>query len=150
MGPAGEKAAAERKGKWMGWYFDPLYDSHSGDCFVFLQAQTQVTGTFRHYSQIAAASGLTGADVARQLLAANHIHDVRVEAVAGSLSDHYDPENRWCGCRNRSIAKTSLAALSVASEVGHAIQHENDYVPLRIRSALAPVASLAATAPGFC
>ncbi|MDO4542042.1 MAG: zinc metallopeptidase [Bacillota bacterium] len=104
-------------------------------------AQMKVSGTFNRYSQVPATSSMTGAQVAQAILRNNNIHDVRIEPVSGNLTDHYDPRNKVLRLSESVYNKTSLAALGVAAhEVGHAIQHDEDYMPLRIRSALAPIA----------
>ncbi len=126
----------------MGWmFFDPTIVILIPAIILSAWAQMRVSGTFRQYSQVYAASGMTGADVARRILQDNGITDVRVEKVAGNLTDHYDPKKQVLRLSEAVYGKSSLSAVSVAAhEVGHAIQHENDYMPLRIRSALAPVA----------
>lgn len=126
----------------MGWFFfDPTMIILLPAIILSAWAQMQVSGNFSRYSQVYAKSGLTGGEVARRLLQANGIHDVPVEPVRGNLTDHYDPRKQVVRLSQSVYDKTSLAAISVAAhEVGHAIQHDQDYVPLRIRSALAPVA----------
>jgi Zn-dependent membrane protease YugP len=109
-----------------------------------LYAQHRVKSTFARNLQVPASNGLTGADVARRVLDANGLHDVPVEEVQGSLSDHYDPRNRSVHLstdvfRNRSIASTAVGA----HEVGHAIQHAQAYTFFRFRSAMFPAVQFA-------
>ena len=111
---------------------------------IGLVAQSRVKSTFARNSQIPVANGLSGAEVARRVLDANGLHDVPVEEVPGSLSDHYDPRNRSVHLssevyRGRSIASTAVGA----HEVGHAIQHANAYAFFRFRSALFPAVQFA-------
>jgi Zn-dependent membrane protease YugP len=111
---------------------------------IGLVAQSRVKSTFARNSQIPVANGLSGAEVARRVLDANGLHDVPVEEVPGSLSDHYDPRNRSVHLssevyRGRSIASTAVGA----HEVGHAIQHANAYAFFRFRSALFPAVNFA-------
>jgi Zn-dependent membrane protease YugP len=106
---------------------------------IGLVAQSRVKSTFARNLQVPVANGLSGADVARRVLDANGLHDVPIEEVPGSLSDHYDPRNRTVHLssdvyRGRSIASTAVGA----HEVGHAIQHAQAYAFFRFRSALAP------------
>jgi uncharacterized protein len=110
-----------------------------GPLIIGLIAQSRVKSTFARNSQIPVANGLSGAEVARRVLDANGLHDVPVEEVSGSLSDHYDPRNRSVHLssdvfRGRSISSTAVGA----HEVGHAIQHAQAYAFFRFRSALAP------------
>lgn len=65
-------------------------------------AQSKVQSTFSRYQRVHAASGLTGCDVARRILDENGLYDVRVERIAGSLTDHYDPGARWCAFQRAS------------------------------------------------
>jgi uncharacterized protein len=98
--------------------------------------------------QVPISNGLSGADVARQILDRNGLHDVPVEtSPGGPLSDHYDPRQRSVHLSEpvyggRSVASTAIAA----HEVGHAIQHAKAYAPFRARSALFPVVAFASNA----
>ncbi len=106
-------------------------------------AQWKVSSTFKKMSERRAASGMTGAQVARMLLQRNGIDDVKVEAVAGSLSDHYDPTQKVLRLSEPVYDSNSLAALGVAAhETGHAIQHHTAYSALSLRSAILPVANI--------
>ena len=110
--------------------------------FVFI-AQNRVNSAYRTYSQIANKKGLTGREVARTILDANDLHDVEIEEISGNLTDNYDPRSRVVHLSQGVADVPSISALSIAAhETGHAIQHGRGYVPLRIRSAIAPVASI--------
>lgn len=124
--------------------FDPLYWLVVGAGLILsLWASFKVKGTFAKYSQFATRSGMSGADVARRILAQNGIHDVEVEPVAGSLTDHYDPRTKTLRLSEPVFAGRSMAAFGVAAhEVGHAIQHARAYAPLKWRSAWVPVANI--------
>ncbi len=99
-----------------------------------IYAQTKVSSTFAKFSNSANSRGLTGADVARGILASKNITDVRVEQVRGKLTDHYDPRAKVVRLSQSVYGSKSIAALSVAAhEVGHAAQHHNGYVPLNLR-----------------
>jgi Zn-dependent membrane protease YugP len=123
---------------------DPVYLIILGiAALLSLATAGKVRSTFAHYSQVRSRSGLTGADVARAILQANDIHDVKVEPVHGSLSDHYDPSSKTLRLSEPVYGSDSVAALGVAAhEVGHAIQHATRYAPLQFRSAWVPVASI--------
>ncbi|MBM7867544.1 peptidase [Heliobacterium gestii] len=111
--------------------------------FLALYAQYKVSSTFSKYSEVSARGGNTGAQVARGLLDANGLHHVPVEMVEGRLSDHYDPGAKAVRLSPDVYHGYSVASLGVAAhEVGHAIQHANDYVPLSLRHAFVPVANI--------
>lgn len=123
--------------------FDPVYWVILGACMVLsLWAQAKVKGTFRKFAQRATRSRLSGADIARRILADHGVHDVQVERVAGRLSDHYDPRTKTLRLSEPVFKSNSMAAFGVAAhEVGHAIQHAQGYAPLKFRSAWVPVAN---------
>jgi uncharacterized protein len=99
--------------------------------------------TFKKYSKRRAASGMTGAEAASQLLSRYGISNVRIEPVRGFLSDHYDPRSRTLRLSPEVYASDSLSAIGVAChEAGHALQHAEHYAPLTMRSLLVPVASI--------
>ncbi len=99
---------------------------------------------FEKYSQVSSPRGLTGADVARLMLAQNGLDDVQVQSVAGRLTDHYDPRTKIVNLSEDVYGSASVAACAVAAhETGHAIQHATGYAPLRLRSALVPVVTFA-------
>ena len=101
--------------------------------------------TYATWQKRPATSGLTGAETARAILDANGLHEVSVEAVKGTLSDHYDPRERVVRLSEANYRSPSVAAVAVAAhEVGHALQHAKAYAPLQWRSALVPVASIGA------
>jgi uncharacterized protein len=125
-------------------YFDPLYWLIIGFGMVLgLWAQFRVKRAFAKYRQVRTASGMTGAQVARRILAANNISDVTVESVPGELNDHYDPRTKTLRLSEPVFGSNSIAAVGVAAhEVGHAIQHAHHYAPLAMRSAWVPVANV--------
>ena len=104
-------------------------------------AQWKVTHTYRRYSQVRAANGLTGSQMAKAIMNRNGVTDVAVEEVGGVLSDHYDPRVKKVRLSASNFREASLAAMAVgAHEVGHVLQHAQGYAPLALRSAIAPVA----------
>lgn len=106
-------------------------------------AQVKIKSAFNKYSKISSETGYTGAQIARMILDRNGLNDVRVEMVGGNLTDHYDPRTRVVRLSNKIYGGSSIASMSVAAhEVGHAIQHAEGYVPLIIRSNIAPIASI--------
>lgn len=109
--------------------------------FIFsMYAQAQVSGTYKKYSRVANRRGYTGAQVATLMLQNSGIYDVRVERVAGHLTDHYDPRTKTLRLSQSVYDSASVAALGVAAhETGHAIQHDVGYGPLALRSFFVPL-----------
>ena len=110
--------------------------------------QARLKRTFAVNSQKPVASGKSGADVAREILDRNGLHNVPVQpSKAGPLSDHYDPRTRGVFLSEAVFAGRSVAATAVAAhEVGHAIQHAKSYVPMTLRSAIWPLAAFGSQA----
>jgi uncharacterized protein len=128
-------------------YLDPTYILVLIGVVLSLAASAKVKSTFAKYSRIRSMSGLTGAQVAEQLLRNSGIYDVRVERISGNLNDHYDPRSKVLRLSDPVYGQSSLAAIGVAAhECGHAIQHQNSYFPLAIRGALVPVANFGSMA----
>ncbi len=125
-------------------YFDPLYMLVIGaGMLLSLAASGLVKSTFSKYSKLGTQRGYTGADVASHILRDSNIHDVRIEPVAGNMTDHYDPRTKTLRLSEPVYGNNSMAALGVAAhEAGHAIQHAQGYFPLKFRSAWVPVAGL--------
>ena len=116
-----------------------------------LIAQIMVQSTFKKYSKIPSSKGVTGKDAANLLLRENGINDVSIEAVKGSLTDHYDPGAKKLRLSETVFAVPSIAAVGVAAhETGHAIQHARAYRPLGLRSGLVPVANIGSTVGPWC
>lgn len=108
-----------------------------------LYAQWRVKSTFNKFSKVPNQSGMSGAEVARALLDANGLRDIPVEMINGDLSDHYDPRSRTMRLSKAVYMSRSVAAVGIAAhETGHAIQQKHGYVPLQLRSAIAPAASV--------
>lgn len=110
-------------------------------------ASMHVNTTYTRYSRMAAACGLTGADVARLILERNGVTDVQVQHVSGNLTDHYDPSKQVVNLSDAVYDSRSVAALGVAAhECGHVMQHEEGYTPLQFRTALVPIANFGSNA----
>lgn len=127
-------------------YFDPTYILVLIGAVICMIASARVNSTYAKYAKVRSMSGLTGADAAQRLLRNAGIHDVRVEQVAGKLTDHYDPRSKTLRLSETTYGDSSIAAIGVAAhECGHAIQHARNYAPLTIRGALVPVANIGST-----
>ena len=122
------------------FFFDPVFLLFMIPAMILgAIAQGMVKSRFNKYSQVRTYRGLTGAQVARQILDQNGLGDVRVEETQGVLSDHYDPRSRILRLSPDVARMQSVAAVGVAAhEAGHALQHAQGYAPLQLRSALVP------------
>lgn len=125
-------------------FFDPLYLLFMLPGLILASlASLFTTSTFKKYSSIGSASGMTGAEAARRLLESAGIYNVTIEHVDGMLTDHYDPTSHTLRLSDQVYSSSSLSAIGVAChEAGHAIQHATDYAPLVLRSTLVPAANL--------
>jgi Zn-dependent membrane protease YugP len=113
-----------------------------GTILVFW-AQSRVKGTYNKYSKVRSSMGMTGAQVAETILQRMGVHNVKVEPVAGELTDHYDPSAKAVRLSEVVYGSDSLAAAAVAAhECGHVLQDVQGYKPMNIRAALVPAANL--------
>jgi len=125
-------------------FFDPLY------MLVMLVglglsglAQLWVKSAFTRWSQVPLKRGMTGRDIAAAILRAEGISGVTIEEVPGRLSDHYDPRTRTLRLSPDNFRGNSIAAAGIAAhEVGHAIQHKENYWPMGLRQRMVPVANI--------
>ena len=126
-----------------GYYFDPTYILIIIGVIITMIASSKMNSTFRRYSRVRCHCGLTGSQAAERILNQAGIYDVSVERVSGNLTDHYDPRTKRLALSQDVYGRTSVAAVCVAAhECGHAIQHNINYAPLNIRSAIVPVANI--------
>lgn len=129
------------------FYFDSTYILVLIGAAICMMASAKVNATFSRYAQVHSHSGMTGAQAATRILQMNGLHDVRVQHVAGKLTDHYDPRTKIVNLSDATYGDSSVAAIGVAAhECGHAIQHARGYAPLQIRGALVPVANIGSMA----
>ena len=125
--------------------FDSTYFLVLIGVVLSLWASARVKSTYAKYSKENSLSGMTGAQAAHRILTMSGIYDVNIQHVAGNLTDHYDPRNKTLNLSDAVYGSFSVAAIGVAAhEAGHAIQHDRGYAPLKLRSAIAPVASIGA------
>ncbi|MFI3212610.1 MAG: zinc metallopeptidase [Eubacteriales bacterium] len=126
-----------------GMYFDSTYILVLIGAIISIWASARVKSTFNKYAKVRSMSGMTGAQVARRILDQNGLYEVGVEHIGGTLSDHYDPRTKMVRLSDSTYGANSVAAVGVAAhECGHALQHKEEYVPLRIRSAIVPAANI--------
>lgn len=119
--------------------------------YIFaLFTQFNVKSTFNKYAQVRAYRGQTGAEVARSILDRNGLYQVRIEPIAGNLTDHFDPRANVIRLSQSVYGSQSIAAIAVAShEVGHALQYANGYAPIKWRNAILPMANIGSQALGI-
>jgi len=109
-------------------------------------AQAKVKGAYSKYSRVFAASRVSGARMAQEILNLGGANEVKIEKASGRLSDHYDPRKKALRLSEGVYASGSIAALGIAAhEAGHALQHHTGYLPLHLRNAIYPVASFGST-----
>ena len=124
-------------------FYDPTYILVMIGVVICLLASAKMNSTFSKYSRVHSHSGMTGKEAAEALLHREGIYDVRVEYVAGNLTDHYDPRSKVLRLSDATYQQTSVAAIGVAAhECGHAIQDKENYKPMRIRSKIVPTVNL--------
>lgn len=125
-------------------FIDPLYIILVMPMLIIsMIAQASVQSTYKKYSRIASRNGLTAERAVRMILDKNGLYNVGISRVGGNLTDHYDPRTNTIALSDSVYGNTSVAAIGVAAhEAGHAIQHATGYVPIKIRTAIVPVAQL--------
>lgn len=127
-----------------GMFWDSTYILVIIGAVICAIASGNVKSTFNRYSKVSNRRGITGAQVAEQILRMSGINYVTVERVSGNLTDHYDPRSRVLRLSDSVYGSTSVAAIGVAAhECGHAIQHAQNYAPMTVRSKIIPVCNIA-------
>ena len=122
-------------------YWDYTYILVIIGAVLSMIASWNVTKTFRKFSRFSNGKGLTAEDCAAVIMHSAGIYDVRIERIRGSLTDHYSPREKVLRLSDSVYGSTSIAAIGVAAhECGHAIQHKQNYAPLKLRSAAVPLA----------
>lgn len=105
--------------------------------------QASLQSTFKKYSQVHSRRGVPAHVIARQILDSYGLYGVTVMRVEGKLTDHYDPKTNIVALSDSTFFSTSVAAIGVAAhEVGHAVQYNKNYLPIKIRSVFVPVAQI--------
>lgn len=115
-----------------------------------LWAQFKVQSTFKKYSRIDNSRNMTGAQAAKAVLNQNNLSHIRIERVSGNLTDHYDPRDEVIRLSDSVYGSTSIGAIGVAMhEAGHAVQHAEDYTPMKVRSAIVKISNLGSSVGPF-
>lgn len=111
---------------------------------ISLFAQMKVTNTYKKYSQVMSSGRKTATEITRMILDKNGLQNVKIEAVPGKLSDHYDPRTNVIRLSDTVRGDVSVASIGVAAhEAGHAIQYAKGYAPIKLRNTILPVANFA-------
>lgn len=113
-------------------------------CMIFaMWAQWRVGSTFDRYAKVYSRRGLTAAQAAEAVLRANGVTGVRIEGIAGKLTDHFDPRSNVIRLSSAVYGSTSVASIGVAChEAGHAVQYARNYAPIKLRAAIVPLTNL--------
>lgn len=124
-------------------FYDPTFLLLIPALLFAMWAQFRVKSTFARYSEIAARRGVTADHVSRALLDKFGLQNIRIERVAGNLTDHYDPSGKVLRLSDSVSGSNSIASIGVAAhEVGHAIQDKDGYAFLRLRNSIVPVVNI--------
>jgi Zn-dependent membrane protease YugP len=115
-----------------------------------MYAQFRLTATYGRYVRQGIATGMSGAQAAREILDRAGLHNMPVNMVRGHLTDHYDPMKKALFLSEQNYHGQSIAAVGVAAhEAGHALQHQAAYAPLQLRMAMVPITNFASQAAMF-
>lgn len=127
--------------------FDPTFIILIPGMIFAMYAQGKVSSTFNRYLRVRNSNGYTGYQIAKTILDENGLYDIPIEMVRGHLTDHYDPKNRVLRLSQDVYKGNSIASVGVAAhECGHALQHYENYTPLLVRNAIAPLAAFGSQA----
>jgi uncharacterized protein len=124
--------------------FDITYFFYMIPAFILMGLTSwYVKSAYNKWSKVRARSGLTGAQATQRLIAAGGLYGVRVEGIAGEMTDHYDPSAKVLRLSQGVANVPSVAALAIAAhELGHAMQDAENYFPLRLRGAMVPMVNI--------
>ncbi|MBS5937692.1 zinc metallopeptidase [Clostridium sartagoforme] len=126
-----------------GFYFDTTYLILIPAVIIAFWAQNKIDSAYKKYSTVRTMSGVTGSEVARSILDGAGLFDVRVERYGKHLGDHYDPSKRVIRLSPEVYDGATVASAGIAAhECGHAIQHQNHYAPLVLRTRIAPIVNI--------
>lgn len=129
------------------FFFDPTYLIYMLPAFILMMVvQGYVRSAYNKWSKVQARSRFSGAQAAERLIQRGNLYGVRVEPIQGQMTDNYDPRDKVLHLSQGVYNSTSVAALAIAAhELGHAMQDQDDYLPLRFRAALVPAVNLGST-----
>lgn len=126
------------------FFFDPTYMLFMLPAILLMMlTQWYVNSAYNKWSRVQSHTRLTGAEVASRLIRSGGLYDVQVEQVGGRLSDHYDPRTKVLRLSSAVAQGDSIASLAIAAhELGHAMQDQDQYFPLKFRAAIVPVVNV--------
>ena len=126
------------------FFYDIRYMMFMIPAFLIMMAvQWYVNSAYSKWSRVQARSQITGAQAAQRLISAGGLYDVRIEGVQGNLTDHYDPRTKTLRLSQGVYNSPSVAALAIAAhELGHAMQDQEGYMPLKLRAAMVPAVNI--------
>ena len=125
------------------FYFDYTYIILLPALICALWAPFKVNISYSKYNKIATRRGVTGYEAAKMILDENGLHHVRIERVAGNLTDHFDPKTNVVRLSDSVYSSTGIAAVGVAAhEAGHAVQYAEEYKPMKLRASIIPVTQI--------
>ena len=124
----------------MYWYWDNTFLILIPGLLLALYAQIRISSTYSKYNEIKNAKGISGYEAARMILDRNGMNHVQIQTIGGKLSDNFDPRTNTLNLSEKVSKERTIAAISIAAhECGHALQHQENYGPIRLRSVLVPV-----------
>ncbi|MEA3350771.1 MAG: zinc metallopeptidase [Chloroflexota bacterium] len=125
-------------------FYNPYYLIFMAPAFILtLAAQIYVNSTYRKWQRIPVSSGISGAEAAQRLIRFGGLYDVEIQGVGGKLSDHYNPRSKVLKLSEGVYRGKSVASLAIAAhELGHAMQDQEGYLPLRFRTMLVPAVNI--------
>ena len=127
-------------------FLDPTFLLVIAGLVISGLASAYVNSTFRKYDEVRSRKGVTGTSAAEYILRSQGINDVGVQQIAGNLTDNYNSGNKMLSLSEATAQSTSVAAIGVAAhECGHAVQDAKNYIPLRIRGGIVPIANIGST-----
>ena len=126
------------------FFFDPTYMLFMLPAFLLMMlTQWYVNSAYKKWNRVPSRTRLTGAEVASRLIRSGGLYDVQIEQVGGRLSDHYDPRSKVLRLSPAVAQGDSVASLAIAAhELGHAMQDQDQYFPLKFRAAIVPVVNI--------
>ena len=129
-----------------GFYYGPDMLLMIPAIIFTLWAQWAVKSAYTKYSQIGTRSRITGAQAAQAIMDSAGVRNVEIGAIAGEMTDHYDPKQKIVNLSEGVYGSDSIAAVGIAAhEVGHAIQDAHDYAPMKLRTLMYPISSIGST-----
>ncbi|MBT3389526.1 MAG: zinc metallopeptidase [Chloroflexi bacterium] len=125
-------------------FYNSTYLLFMAPAFILtMLAQLYVNSSYKKWGRVQASSGLSGADAAARLTRSAGLYNVKIEGIRGKLTDHYDPRSKVLRLSEGVYGGNSVASLAIAAhELGHAMQDQDEYFPLRLRAMIVPAVNI--------